>query len=95
MFNIEFTAVVLFFAIIILPLQTLLCFRINNILIRLLPVIILSVTTIIFTVMSLIFNGWDGIALLFIAIFSGVMLFMCGIGWGIWAIARFIENKKQ
>ncbi len=94
--DIELTTLVLIFSVIVLlPVQLLLCFKVKRKAIRMLPVIILSVPTIIFIVMSVVIPGWDGLGYIFLAIFSGFMLFMCGIGWGIWAITKAVRKKRQ
>ena len=93
--DIELTTAVLIFSIVVLlPIQLLLCFKVKSRVIRLLPVILLSIPTIIFTVMSVAITGWDGLGYIFLAIFTGFMLLMCGVGWGIWAISKLIKKKK-
>lgn len=94
--DIELTTFVLIFSIaVLLPIQLLLCFKVKSKAIRLFPVIVLSIPTIIFAVMSIAITGWDGLGYIFLAIFTGLMLFMCGMGWGIWATARLVKKKKR
>lgn len=91
--DIELTTFVLIFSIVVLlPVQLLLCFKVKSKAIRLMPVVVLSIPTIIFTVMSVAIAGWDGLGYIFLVIFTGFMLLMCGIGWGVWWI---INRKKQ
>ena len=93
--DIELTTAVLIFSVaVLLPSQLLLCFKVKSRAIRLLPVLLLSIPTIIFVVMSVAITGWDGIGYLFLAIFTGFMMLMCGVGWGIWAISKLIKKKK-
>ena len=93
--DIELTTAVLIFSIVVLlPIQLLLCFKIKSRAIRLLPVILLSIPTIIFVMMSVAITGWDGLGYIFLAIFTGFMLLMCGVGWGIWAISKVIKKKR-
>ena len=47
----------------------------------------------IFAVMAVAVDGWDGLGYLFLAIFTGLMLIACGMGWGIWMISRFLKKK--
>ena len=47
----------------------------------------------IFVVMAVAVDGWDGLGYLFLAIFTGLMLIACGMGWGIWMISRFLKKK--
>ena len=94
--DIELTAFVLIFSIVLLlPVQLLLCFKVKSKAIRLLPVIVLSIPTIIFTVMSVAIAGWDSLGYIFLALFSGFMLLMCGMGWGIWAITRLVKRASS
>ena len=94
--GVEITTVVLIVSVLLLlPTQLLLCFKVRNLLIRLLPAIELAVSTFVFTVLYFISVGWDRIGYLFLVIFAGFMLLMCGIGWGIWAVACLVKRKKQ
>ena len=88
------TAVLIFSVVVLLPIQLLLCFKVKSKAIRLLPVILLSIPTIIFVMMSVAITGWDGLGYIFLAIFTGFMLLMCGVGWGIWAINKLVKKKK-
>ena len=91
--DIELTTAVLVFSIIVLlPIQLLLCFRIKSKVIRLLPIILLSIPTLIFIFMSTTTQGWDGLGYVFLAIFTGFMTLACGVAWGIWAI---IKHKQK
>mgnify|MGYP001129541779 CR=1 FL=1 len=47
----------------------------------------------IFAVMAVAVDGWDSLGYLFLAIFTGLMLIACGMGWGIWMIFRFLKKK--
>ena len=93
--DIELTTAVLVFSIIVLlPIQLLLCFRIKSKVIRLLPIILLSIPTLIFIFMSTTTQGWDGLGYVFLAIFTGFMMLNCGVAWGIWAIIKRKQKKK-
>ena len=94
--DIEFTTVVLVFSVVVLLLiQLLICFKVKNKVIRLLPVILLSIFTIFFVAMTSTATGWDNLGYVFLAIFTGFMWLMCGIAWGIWAIVKLIKKKKD
>lgn len=94
--DIELTTAVLIFSIIVLlPFQLLLCFKVKSKAIRLLPVILLSIPTLIFIGMAITIPGWDGLGYIFLAIFTGFMMFMCGVAWGIWTITKLIKKKKS
>jgi len=38
---------------------------------------------------------WSALFYLIFAVYLGIMLFVCGIGWGIWAITVFVKKRKQ
>ena len=88
------TAVLIFSLVVLLPIQLLLCFKVKSKAIRLLPIILLSIPTLIFIVMSTTTQGWDGLGYIFLAFFTGFMMLICGVGWGIWAISKLIKKKK-
>ena len=87
--EIDFPAIFVFLSVIAtLILQLLLCFKAKKIFIKLLPIALLIVSTIVFSVCSAAINGWDGLGYLFFALLSFGLILVCGLGWGVWAIAR-------
>ena len=55
-----------------------------------------SIPALLFIAMAVTATGWDNLGYIFLAIFTGFMLLMCGIGWGIWwMIHRKKQNKTQ
>ena len=93
--DIELTRLVLAFSIaVLLPGQLLLCFKARRTAIRLLPAIALSALTALLVVAADAAPGWDGLGYLLLAVFTGFMLLVCGIGWGIWAISRLARKKR-
>ena len=94
--EIELTRFVLLFSLVLLlPAQLLLCFKVRSRVVRLLPVILLSVLTVLPAAVSVLAAGWDGLGYLFLSLFAGFMLFICGIGWGIWGLARLAKKKSE
>ena len=93
--DINFTTLILMVSIvIILPVQLLLCFTVKSRAIRLLPIIILSVLIGIFVIMAITINDLRAVGYVLLAVYAGFMTFACGIGWGIWAIAKKIKKKN-
>ena len=87
--EIDFPTIVVFVsAIATLILQLLLCFKAKKIFMKLIPIALLIVSTILFSFCSASVNGWDGLGYLFFALLSFGLIFVCGIGWGVWAIVR-------
>lgn len=81
-------------AVIILPVQLLLCFKVKSFIIRLMPIIILVLAVVITIVTNLDVSGWDGLLFVFGVIYVAYVMLMCGIGWGIWAIVKRIKKKR-
>ncbi len=78
--------------IIALLLQLWLCFKVKKIWIKILPVALLSVSTIGFYICCQAVGGWDGMVYFYFSFLSFILIFVCGIGWGVWAIVR---NKNR
>ena len=93
--DIELIRVVLVLsAVIFLLIQLLLCFKVKNKVIRLLPVFLLSIFTIFFVAMAATATDWENLGYIFPAVFIGIMWLICGMAWGIWAIIKLIKKKK-
>lgn len=94
--EIELTTLTLAVSIgILLPVQLLLCFKVKSCFLRLLPVLLLSVLVGILMVLWLSSTGWDGLGYGLLAVFAGFMLFLCAVGWSIWAIVRSFQKKHS
>ena len=77
-----------FTLIVVFPIQLALCFKVKSKIVRLLPVIILFVLTVVATIATTTGIDWDALFYLICAVYLAIMLFVCGIAWGIWAIIR-------
>ena len=87
--EIDWPTIVVFASVIAtLVLQLLLCFKAKKIAVKLLPVALLMVSTAVFSIFSAVVNGWDGLGYLFVAVLSFSLIVVCGVAWGIWAMAR-------
>ena len=94
--DVELTRCVLIFSLVVLlPLQLLLCFKVKRKGIRLIPVTLFFVLAAVLAMISAAVGGRTGLVYLFLAMFSGFMLLICGAGWGIWAVFRLIQQKKS
>ena len=85
----------IFTLVIVLPIQLALCFKVKSKVVRLLPVIILSILTLCAAIASATRIDWSALFYLIFAVYFGIMLFACAIGWGIWAITVFVKKRKQ
>jgi len=94
--DIEITSLIAISSVlVVLPIQLLLCFKVKSVFLRLLPSILLTVTTIFLFTMMTTSRDWDALGYAVLGVLSGVLLIFSGIGWGIWAIVRCIRKKKN
>ena len=91
-FDIRTDIFVLILSAILLIAQLLLCFKVKKTVVRLIPVCLLSCLTVVFTALIFVFEGWDSLGFLIIAICSAALLLVCGLGWGIWWL---VKNRKN
>jgi len=87
-------AVFVLSVVVLLLIQLLLCFKVKNKVIRLLPAILLSIFTIFFVAMASTATDWENLGYIFPVIFIGFMWLVCGMAWGIWAIIKLVKKKK-
>ena len=79
---------------IVLIIQLLLCFKIKNKFIKLIPVILFLILTIVFSIFIFVLDGWDSVGCLLLAVGSLFLLFVCGISWIIWRFNMKLEKDK-
>lgn len=89
------TLIALAAVFVVLPLQFLLCFKVKNLLVRLLPSIILVVATVMFFALMFTSQDWDAVGYAIFAVFSGSLLIITGIVWGIWVIVSVVQKKRR
>lgn len=90
--DLELTAFTLGAALLlVLPLQLVLCFKVRRRALRPLPAVLFAGAAVVFLLMSAAVSDWTGVFYLVLAIFSGILLAACGLGWGIWAAARRLK----
>ena len=94
-FEIRTDIFVLLLSILFLLLQVLLCFKVKKLFLRLIPTVLFSAATVVFALMMLFSDGWDAIGFLLFTICSASFLAACGIGWGIWAIAKKLKKLNK
>ena len=82
------TLVVLVSVMLTLLLQLLLCFKAKKTLIKLVPVILLTIAAIVLYIIAHNVGGWDAFGYLFFVALCFGLLVVCGICWGVWALLR-------
>jgi hypothetical protein len=74
-------------SLLVLAVQLLLCFKVKNIFLKLIPMILLIISTIALYVVGQSLDPWEGFAYGVLSAFSFIWLIVCGVCWGTWAIA--------
>ena len=94
--EIELTEVIIFVSVLIMiPIQLFLCFKVKNILLKLLPIITLLILIVSFFCMSQFAQGWDGLGYIILAMLAGILLIACLFAWIIWFIVNKIKKIQD
>lgn len=94
LFKIRTDIFLLILSVILLALQLFLCAKIKNRLLRLLPVLVLFTLTLVFTVLIFVFDGWDSVGFLMLAIWTALLLTVCGVAWLMWWLLIKLKRRK-
>ena len=86
---------ILICSLFVMLIQLLLCFKVKNLYLRLIPAVPCFASAATLSVMAVSSEGWDGFGYMVLAIFCGCFLLAAGIGWAIWAVAGKIKNAKK
>lgn len=76
------------------PVQLVLCFLVKSRTVRLIPVMILLVMTVIMILGAVICTGYIVFAFIVLAVYLGLMLAVCGAAWAVWGIVRLIKAVR-
>lgn len=79
-------------AVVILPVQLLLCFKVKSLIIRFIPLIALFILAVAAIITYKDAVGWDGLGLVLVMMYEAFMLLMCGFGWGIWGLSNVVKK---
>ena len=81
-------------ATLLFALQLFLCFKVKRIWLRILPTIIAFATTVVFSAMIFITDGWDAIGYLILALCAAIMTAVTALALIIYAIITAIRKRK-
>ena len=98
LFSFEFDSTTLFViigSVLTLLVQILLCSKAKKLLVKFVPMMILTVSAIVFIVCEVCSDGWDAIGFLFLFLYSVWLLLLCGLGWGLWVLTRGKEKYMK
>ncbi len=94
--NVEVTNIIMVLcAVLLLPVQLFLCFKIKSLFLRLLPVTTLGAVGGWFLILSICVSGWDGLGYTVLAIYAAMMLFACVLGWAVWGICMWRGKRRK
>ena len=74
--------------------QLLLCFKVKNLVVRLIPSCLFALMTAVFFVLIFVFDGWDSLGFLLLAICTASLLLACGIAWCVCWITHRSKRSK-
>jgi len=75
--------------------QLLLCFKVKNRFLRIIPIWILFVITVSLGITALFLDGWDALGFIFLGIFNTFLLFGCILAWIIWNFIKRFKIKRE
>lgn len=90
-----YLAMILPAALVVLPIQLLLCFRLKKLAVKLIPTVLLIVAFVVFVFLKLNSMDWDALAYGIAAVYIGVWLVIDLLAWIIWTIIYFVKMKKN
>lgn len=90
-----FAASMLLAAVAVLPIQLVLCFKVKSFVIRLIPAILFAIIGAALLIEAFTSGGWERIGYLLFAIYVGILLLACGIGWAIWGISQLFKALEK
>ena len=82
-------------AVVVLLIQLLLCSKGKNTPIRLMFVYIFSALTVVFTILALVFDGWNRVGFAMLAVCAAFFLLVCGAAWAIWRLVKRRRGNKD
>ena len=82
-------------SLLVLAVQLLLCFKVKNVFLKLIPAVLLVLSTIGWYVQSNSTDPWIRVGCKVLSICSLIWLIVCGVCWVIWAVIRIAHKKKQ
>ena len=86
--------IIVFSILLIFPCQLLLCFKVKSLFPKLIPSVVFAFCIALFCVLAYTAMDWSGLFYIVCAVYSGMLLLMCIIGWAVFGIMEFIKDHK-
>lgn len=82
-------------SVVVLTAQLVLCFKARKLWIRLLPACLCVTAAAASFALTFLNDGWGSVAYMLLMLFCLFLLLVCVLGWGVWAIARECNLRKE
>ena len=93
LFEIRTDIFILILSVLTVIVQLFLCAKIKKLIIRLIPTIVLATVTVVFTILIFVFDGWDSVGFLLLAVWTAFLLGACGAAWALWWLLTKLKKK--
>lgn len=81
--------------VVLFAIQLALCTYIKRLWIRLLPVELFSLSSVVLFFIARSAQDWDAFGYLLLALFAAFCALACGLAWALWGIVRFWGRDKS
>ena len=93
LFEIRTDIFILILSVLTVIVQLFLCAKIKKLIIRLIPTIVLATVTVVFTILIFVFDGWDSVGCLLLALWTAFLLGASGVAWAVWWLLTKMKKK--
>jgi len=84
---------VIVLSIILFTIQIVLCSNVKSKVVRLIPVYAFSLLTLFFVILALLHTDWNKFGYFILAVFTAILLLICGIAWFVYWIIKCRKQK--
>ncbi len=74
--------------------QTVICFKVKPLIIRLAPAAVLGAITALLLIVTFSADGMAVLGFAMLTVWAATLLAACGLGWAVWGIARVIRRSR-
>ena len=84
-----------FSLLVVVPLQVLICEKVKRKILKLLPLILLTVLTLGLFARTAMGGGWEAVGCLLLGLSTSAMILGCIAGWVIWAVWDSQRGRRE
>ncbi len=89
----NFIAIII--GIVIFALQMILLFKGKFLIIKLLPILLCAIASVVFIITTFTTEGWDALGWLLLFVFALIYLGVCAFAWVVYGIIKLFTRKKS